>query len=328
MKKTNASDIEEKKNEQLSIKSIELLKDTIGYNEFAEFYKLLFEKNNNGIEKKIAAIVSVCTLFFWICKAIYFSYLPGVNFYYGISNEYIHINDNLGYQIFQFITGVLIFGFVTIIFMNIWLAQTCVIKKIFKSIVLALIEMLVVCVGVCLYTYGTQPMKAVEEIKNYSRSDISSLVILLVCMWLVVHCYGILTLISRRTADKNKICEKESQKKKERKRVLLKSNISMIFIFSVIIAVGAWFFGWINEMHRTEYNVVVCSSFDEETTEQEYIFENDDKRYIAYVVIGDADDYFLCKRLTNKGTISNIQSFIKKEGTELFSVRNHFDKTY
>lgn len=44
MKKTNASDIEEKKNEQLSIKSIELLKDTIGYNEFAEFYKLLFEK--------------------------------------------------------------------------------------------------------------------------------------------------------------------------------------------------------------------------------------------------------------------------------------------
>ena len=102
----------------------------------------------------------------------------------------------------------------------------------------------------------------------------------------------------------------------------------MIFIFSVIIAVGAWFFGWINEMHRTEYNVVVCSSFDEETTEQEYIFENDDKRYIAYVVIGDADDYFLCKRLTNKGTISNIQSFIKKEGTELFSVRNHFDKTY
>ena len=85
MKKTNASDIEEKKNEQLSIKSIELLKDTIGYNEFAEFYKLLFEKNNNGIEKKIAAIVSVCTLFFWICKAIYFSYLSGVNFYYGIA---------------------------------------------------------------------------------------------------------------------------------------------------------------------------------------------------------------------------------------------------
>ena len=38
------NDIEEKKNEQLSIKSIELLKDTIGYNEFAEFYKLLFEK--------------------------------------------------------------------------------------------------------------------------------------------------------------------------------------------------------------------------------------------------------------------------------------------
>ena len=65
MKKTNASDIEEKKNEQLSIKSIELLKDTIGYNEFAEFYKLLFEKKNNGIEKKIAAIVSVCTLFFF-----------------------------------------------------------------------------------------------------------------------------------------------------------------------------------------------------------------------------------------------------------------------
>lgn len=86
----------------------------------------------------------------------------------------------------------------------------------------------------------------------------------------------------------------------------------------MIIAVGAWFFGWINEMHRTEYNVVVCSSFDEETTEQEYIFENDDKRYIAYVVIGDADDYFLCKRLTNKGTISNIQSFIKKKELSFF----------
>ena len=80
-------------------------------------------------------------------------------------------------------------------------------------------------------------------------------------------------------------------------------------------------------MLRTEYNIIVCSSFDEENTDEEYIFEDDEKRYVAYVVICDTNDYFLCKRLTNEFTIkSNGQSFIKKEGTEVIKVRKHFNK--
>lgn len=327
MKETNDNNTEEKLDEQLPTKAIELLKDSLGYNEFIKFYESFSGKKNKDIEKKIAAIVSVSTIFFWLCKAIYYSYLSGINCYYGISNEYIHINDNLGYQIFQYITGVLIVGIITIVFMDIWLSRACVMKKIVKSIGLALIEMLVVYMGAGLYTYGFQPMKIIREMKNYSGVEISSLIVTLICTWLAVHYYGIVTLILNRTTNKHKICRKDGHKKKERKSVLLKNNILMMFAVSVFLAVGAWIYGGINEMLRTEYDIIVCSSFDEENTDEEYVFENDDKSYVAYVVICDTNDYFLCKRLTNKYAIkSNGQSFIKKEGTEIIRVSEHFNK--
>lgn len=332
MKKTNDNNTEEKLDEQSPISAIELLKDSIGYNEFVKFYESFSEKKNKSIEKKIAAIVSIGTLFFWLCKAIYFSYLSGVNFYYGISNEYIHINDNLGYQIFQYITGVLVVGIITIVFISIWIARTSIIKKIAKSIGMALLEMLIVFVWVCLYTYGFQPLKIISEIMNYSGFEKISLAVMLIWMWLAVHYYGIVILFSNRTTKKHKTFggdkgkNKNVHKKKERKP-LLKSNIARMVVLSAFFAVGAWIYGGINEMLRTEYNIIVCSSFDEENTDEEYIFEDDDKRYVAYMVICDTNDYFLCKRLTNEYTIkSNGQSFIKKEGIEVIKVREHFNK--
>lgn len=325
MKKTNGN-TEGKLEHQLPNKAIELLKDSIGYNELAKFYESLFGKKNKGIEKKIAASVSVITLFFWLCKAIYFAYLSGVNCYYGVPSKYIFIDDNLEYQIFLYIIGVLIVGILTIKFMNIWLASIGVIKKVIKSIGLALTEMLVVYIVACLYTYGFQPMKVINEIKNYSELEIMKIIITFICMWIIVHCYGIATLVSNRTTQKHKICVKDGNKKKERRSVLLKSNILIMIVVSVSLVVGAWIYGWTNEMFRIEYNIVVCSSFDEENTDEEYIFEKNDKIYTAYVVISDTNDWFLCKRISNKYTISNGHCFIKKEGTEVFRLKEHFDK--
>lgn len=336
MNKTNDS-LEENREEQSKVDAIELLKDSIGYNEFEKFYESVFEKKNRkdkDIEKRIAAIVSVGTLFFWLCKAIYFSYLSGVNGYYGIANKYIYVNENLGYQIFQYITVVLIVGIITIVFMNIWLEQSSVKKKIIKSIGQALLEMIFFLGWTFLYTYGFQPKKVINEIINYSRFEKISLAVLLIGMWLVVHYYGIAILFShrKRTTKKQKIFggdidkNKNVQKKKERKP-LLKSNVGIMVVLSAFLAVGAWIFGGVNEMLRTEYDIIVCSTFDEENTDEEYILENDGKRYVAYVVITDTSDYFLCKRLTNKYTISsNGQSFIKKEGAEIIKVSKHFDK--
>lgn len=65
MENTNDDNTEEKSSQQLPINAIELLKDNIGYNEFVKFYELFLGKNNKGIDKKIAAILSVSTLFIW-----------------------------------------------------------------------------------------------------------------------------------------------------------------------------------------------------------------------------------------------------------------------
>lgn len=329
MENTNDDNTEEKSSEQLPINAIELLKDNIGYNEFVKFYELFLGKNNKGIDKKIAAILSVSTLFFWICKVIYFSYLSGVNCYYGISNQYIHINDNLGYQVCQFIVVTLIVGKITIVFMNIWLKQTSKKIKIGKSIGLALLEALIFFVGVCLNTYGLQYKKIINEIKNYSILDVYGLIIMLICLWIVVHYYAIVILISYKKNRNVKKVNHEYKRKHKKKEsdTLLKANIVLIFRFSFFLFIGAWIYGNVNEMLRTDYNVIMCSSFDEKNTNEDYIFENDDKKFIAYVVISDENDYLLCKRLTNKYTIkSNGISFIKREGAEIVKVKKHFNK--
>ena len=331
MKKTNDNSAGEKLDEQLSINTVELLRENIGYNEFTSFFESFLGKKNKNVEKKIATIVSISTFFFWLCKVISFSYLSGINCYYGISNKYICINDNnLEYQIFQYISGVLIIGFLTIIFMNIWLEHTEIKKKIAKTIGLTLLEISVVYVGLEVYTYGLHPMKIINEMLNYTKFEIISLIIMLIFMWFAVHYFGIISLIlygiRKNKIDKN-VKKQENNEYKKIRKPLLKNNIEVMIIFSVSLVFFAWIYGMLNEMFRTEYNIIEYSSFDEENTDEKYIFQNDDKRYVAYVVISDMGDYFLCKRITNKYDIKcNGQSFIKKEGTETIKIRKHLNK--
>lgn len=321
------------KNETVTFKSnteqsIEILKEFLGYNEILEFFGSFFSEEGKKSEKskigeKIATIISVITIIYWVIGAVYFSYLAGGAYYYNIRWNYIYINENFAYQIFQYSAFVLVMGVLTIMFMNIWVSNSSSpIKKVTRSMILWLGECLIVFSIVSINVYGLQYAKVLEDIEKYTCIEWIALVLILLFFIVAVHYFGIVALIAK--WKKNR--KKENKSKKRKAKNKSKSNISFIFLICVIYVVFAWLGGWFGEVVRTDYRIIKCSVSENEDIEDEYIIDKDGE-WLEYVVLMENQDYYVCKRLTKDELIdTNSQILLEKDNVVVRNVSTHYYK--
>ncbi len=311
--------------------SVEILKEVLGYNEILGFFGSFFSEESKKSKKskigeKIATIISVVTMIYWVIGAVYFSYLSGRAYYYNIGWNYIYVNENFAYQIFQYSALALVMGVLTIVFMNIWISNSfSPIKKIKKSIALWIKEGIVVLFIASINVYGGKFYKVIEDIPKCTCIEWINLGTALLFLIVAVHYFGFVALVAKWREDR-KNEDKGKNKGKEVKIKKSKSNMFFVVLMCVIFVGLAWVYGWFGEVVRTEYRVIKCGISENEDVNDEYIIDANGK-CLVYVVVMENQDYYVCKRLTKDVLIDvNSQILLEKDNVEVRNVSEHFDK--
>lgn len=311
-------------------KSIDILKNTLGYNEIRTYFISFYSKKNkkrkpSNVSEKLAIVISTLTILYWGLKTVYFSYLAGGACYYNVSWNDIYVNQNFTCQFVLYLTSILIIGFFTILFMNIWVSDSFIFLKVIKSVFLWLIEGGVILLIAIVKVYAFDVNKIINEMCEYKKIEWINIVIVLFFTVVGLNYFGIVALgANKREERKNrKNIKKKSCCKNKRKS---KDKLWLVVIIYVIFIGIVWFYGWVKEVTQTNYKIIKYGISQNGYTNDKYVIETDEE-YPEYVVIMENQDYYICERVKKDLVIdTSSQILIEKNNVEVKKVTKHYNK--